>query len=659
MLRLVLRRAPISSISLANRNYEKMCFQPVRWITCQPSNIGSRTILCAVLVVSGILSSFSQAAITPEQRKQLQALQASAAEASKFYKEGKFEESAEKVTTIQTELLKLLEAKDADLQKEARRVYTILQKAHGLLELEGAVLEPLPSWDELTAGPMQAGGGGESTVSFKDDIAPWMITLCANCHINKRSGDFSLASYNDLLKGSKAGRVLFPGSPQGNRLVEVIETGDMPRGGGEVSKEQLEKLRKWIAEGAKFDGPNPTAPLPSFAKGDATQPTGSGEMTARKPTGKETISFARDVAPILRENCNGCHIAGRQGSGNLRMDTFSQLLRGGDSGKLIVNENPADSLIIKKLKGEAGQRMPAGRPALASEKIELISTWISEGATFDGSSADANIETVVNESWAGRATHEELFKKRQERALARWTKVLPNDEPVSASSDQVIVLGNVQQGRIDELLKQMDKAIVAARKSLDAPANEPLVKGGIALFVLKSRYDYSEFGRMTESRELPREWQGHWQASPLDVYAVIADDAAADEKQQSALALQMAAGAYLGSMNDVPTWFAEGVARNLVLTANRRSDVRVKAWQQALPLAVQKIDKPETLIEERLDEEAAGLVGMALTSFMMDRANRRRFDALLTQLREGKPFTEAATMTFAPPKAIVKAWLGK
>ncbi len=635
-----------------------MCFQAVRSTISGSSHACSRAIFCVALVLLGMLSSLVQAAITPEQRKQLQSLQANAREASKFYNDGKFEESAEKVTAIQKELLKLLEAKDADLQKEARRVYTILQKAHGLLELEGAVLEPLPSWEELTAGEMKAGGGGPTTVSFIKDIAPWMITMCANCHINKRSGDFSLATYNDLLKGSKAGRVLFPGSPQGNRLVEVIETGDMPRGGGEVPKEQLEKLRKWIAEGAKFDGPNPAAPLPSFAKGDAAQPT-AGEMTAKKPTGNETVSFARDVAPILRENCNGCHIAGRQASGNLRMDNFAQLLRGGDSGKLIASEKPAESLIIKKLKGEVGQRMPAGRPALAPEKIELILKWISEGATFDGSSADANIETVVNEAWAGRATHEELFKKRQERALARWTKVLPNDEPASASSDQVIVLGNVQQGRIDELLKQMDKAIVATKKLLDAPASAPLVKGGIALFVLKSRYDYSEFGRMTESRELPREWQGHWQASPLDVYAVIADDAAADEKQQSALALQMVAGAYLGSMNDVPTWFAEGVARNLVLTANRRSDVRVKAWQQALPVAVQKIDKPESLLEERLDEEVAGLVGMALTSYMMDRANRRRFDALLTQLRDGKAFTEAATMTFAPPKAIVKTWLGK
>ncbi len=85
----------------------------------------------------------------------------------------------------------------------------------------------------------------------------------------------------------------------------------------------------------------------------------------------------------------------------------------------------------------------------------------------------------------------------------------------------------------------------------------------------------------------------------------------------------------------------------------------MKAWQAALPYAVQKIDKPETLLEERLDEESAGLAGMALTGFYDGSSQSAAFDALLTKLREGKGFTEAATESFAPPKAIVKSWLGK
>ena len=81
------------------------------------------------------------------------------------------------MTAVQTGLVKLLETKDTELQKESRRLYTMLQTAHGKLELEGAELEKLPTWEELTEGKPK-GANGPATVSFKDDIAPWMISQC-------------------------------------------------------------------------------------------------------------------------------------------------------------------------------------------------------------------------------------------------------------------------------------------------------------------------------------------------------------------------------------------------------------------------------------------------------------------------------------------------
>ena len=78
-----------------------------------------------------------------------------------------------------------------------------------------------------------------------------------------------MATFNDLMKGPPEGTVIFPGSDTGSRLVEVIESGDMPRGGVKVSPAQLASLKKWISEGAKFDGPNPDAPLASYAKTSA------------------------------------------------------------------------------------------------------------------------------------------------------------------------------------------------------------------------------------------------------------------------------------------------------------------------------------------------------------------------------------------------------
>lgn len=614
-------------------------------------------LVSGALFVLLILSSSVDAAVTAEQRAKLSELSKKTTDAGKLYSQGDLLECAAKIQEVQDELQKLLKNKDASLFRAAKPVYARLMKARGMLELHGAELTPLPSWSELNKIASESKPEMQQ-VSFKSDVAPWLISACGNCHINNQRGQVSLASFTAIARGGPGAKLVYPGDSKGSRLVEVIENGDMPRGNAKVTDEQLTNLKKWIEQGAKFDGPNPNVPLRSFVSatpGNATR----NNPTVKEATGNESVSFAKDIAPILKESCNGCHIAGRRASGNLRMDTFAQMIRGGDSGELIAGTNANNSLLIKKLKGQSGQRMPAGRPPLSDEKISLISTWIREGATFDGPSPNTNIDVVMSQGWAKDASHEELFAKRKERSLQKWSRVLPDDAPATAENGEVFVLGNVPESRVQQTLKEIENALKLAKKSLRLSANESLVKGGISVFVLRSRYDYSEFGRMTESRELPRDWLGHWQADPIDVYGVLAAESEPEEKQAAALALQIVTGAYLGHFSEVPNWFAEGVARNLVVMNFRRGDPRVSQWQAGLPAAMLKVENAKSLLEDRLDEEAAGLVGMAMSSFMMNKTNRKRFDKLHDLLRQGRTFTEATTFAYAPPETLVKAWLGK
>ncbi|WP_197355913.1 c-type cytochrome domain-containing protein [Aureliella helgolandensis] len=613
--------------------------------------------------------SHAWGAITPEQRAQLQDLRDRTQAAGKLFAAGDLEQSAERVQAIQTQLLKLLETKDKALWRSAKPLYDNVARAHALLELEGFEMQALPSWQEVTSeAPMPGTGAPPNTpssglVSFQSTIAPWIQKQCGNCHVKNSRGKFSMASYSALMRGTPAGVVLFAGSASGNRIVEVIESGDMPRGGGKVAPEDLKLLIQWIAQGAKFDGQDPEQNLAELTQLTATPPP--AEMTLpgpmlQNPTGKETVSFASDVAPILLENCQGCHINGRQASGNLRMNNFNQILRGGDSGPLIVGRNAPESLLIKKLKGEAGQRMPAGgRPALSSTQIDLISKWISEGSTYDGKDPGAPLADVVSGAWVANADHAELFQQRQQRALERWRKVLPNDEPATASNDAIYVLGNVPTDRLDELLQQLTAAASEVQKLLRLPSDKPLIHGGAVVYVLRSRYDYSEFGRMTENRELPKDWLGHWQTSIIDTYGVVADDQESDSNAAESLAVQILAGAYIGSLSDVPAWFAEGTARALVFNNFRRKNPRVQAWQQALPSALQRVPNAKSLLNGKLDEESAGLVGMSFANYLMSPSTRRRFDKLLEQLQAGTSFDEALTMTFGPPQLLLKAWLGK
>ncbi len=143
----------------------------------------------------------------------------------------------------------------------------------------------------------------------------------------------------------------------------------------------------------------------------------------------------------------------------------------------------------------------------------MVSTWIKEGATYDNNNPSLSIENVISQAWAAAATHKELLQRRTDRAKDLWKKVLPSSEPSIASSDDLVVLGNVTQGRAEEWLAAGESALADVRKQLRLPSGN-LVKGGVTIFVYKGRYDYSEFGRMNENRKLPTNWQGHWRASP-------------------------------------------------------------------------------------------------------------------------------------------------
>ena len=84
---------------------------------------------------------------------------------------------------------------------------------------------------------------------------------------------------------------------------------------------------------------------------------------------------------------------------------------------------------------------------------------------------------------------------------------------------------------------------------------------------------------MNENRKLPTNWQGHWRASPLDVYVAMVDDTKLETKQQVAVLTQHLTGAYTGSLPQVPDWFAEGVARNVAITTAPRGDSRIENWR--------------------------------------------------------------------------------
>ena len=70
--------------------------------------------------------------------------------------------------------------------------------------------------------------------------------------------------------------------------------------------------------------------------------------------------FHKDVAPILREYCAGCH-NDEELDGEFSVETFKSLMAGGDSGKAIAPGNAKGSLLLQQLTGAKKPFMPPSR----------------------------------------------------------------------------------------------------------------------------------------------------------------------------------------------------------------------------------------------------------------------------------------------------------
>ena len=95
-------------------------------------------------------------------------------------------------------------------------------------------------------------------VDFEKEIKPILESRCVKCHGEKKQkGDFRLDNAADLIDSGDSAPNVVAGAPGESYLVELIamtEDDDdvMPPKGGVLEKAQVDKIKQWIAEGAKW-----------------------------------------------------------------------------------------------------------------------------------------------------------------------------------------------------------------------------------------------------------------------------------------------------------------------------------------------------------------------------------------------------------------------
>lgn len=116
----------------------------------------------------------------------------------------------------------------------------------------------------------------------------------------------------------------------------------------------------------------------------------AGSYAAQQPERSTKIDFARDVQPILRANCVGCHGPTQQMNG-LRLDRRRDAMRGGTMTAISPGSGDTSRLYLRLTGNAAGPQMPPTGP-LPTEHINIIKTWIDQGAEWpDAASGDAPV----------------------------------------------------------------------------------------------------------------------------------------------------------------------------------------------------------------------------------------------------------------------------
>lgn len=195
-------------------------------------------------------------------------------EASRYYKEKDYELAGNRIEEALAQLSKLADkgASESDMEI-LKQAIPRLKKAREVLAKQGVLISDMV---ELTSDGKRKGGSGSSErtvsktkpkvskeISFSKQVAPILLRNCGGCHVQGSRGQLNFASYRSLTDSTS--QLFVAGSVENSEAYQMVESGKMPPKGS-VPDSDIKILKKWIEEGAKFDGDDASASMDTYAR---------------------------------------------------------------------------------------------------------------------------------------------------------------------------------------------------------------------------------------------------------------------------------------------------------------------------------------------------------------------------------------------------------
>lgn len=106
---------------------------------------------------------------------------------------------------------------------------------------------------------------------------------------------------------------------------------------------------------------------------------------------QQLVSWHGRVARLFEDRCSSCHEPGEK-EGGLDVTTFAAIRAGGGSGRTLVPGDPDRSRLWLMVSRQERPFMPKGDDQLSAEELQVLRTWIEQGACEDEASARAFVQ---------------------------------------------------------------------------------------------------------------------------------------------------------------------------------------------------------------------------------------------------------------------------
>ena len=171
-------------------------------------------------------------------------------------------------------------------------------------------------------------------------------SICAKCHGATGEGGVGPALNTEEFQAKYDDQALFDTISKGHEATPMIAWGDV------LTSEQIQGLVQYLRGGltSKYDG------TPG------------------------SVSFAKDVMPILQTKCQKCH-NDEKTFGDWNASSYQMIMTSGKNAPAVIANDADKSALLQRLLGVTGFKImpPTGGP-LSDKEIEIIKNWILAGA---------------------------------------------------------------------------------------------------------------------------------------------------------------------------------------------------------------------------------------------------------------------------------------